>query len=286
MRLSRDGFNMESYNLGGVWNALGVNVIYGQPYRGQAKTIERAHRTIHGIMRRIGYGYTGNTHQNRPSYMKPQKETLGQEAILDLGRLYTLDEAHFVVQQFLDEYDDHSHRMMQGRSPREVFTEQFDTEAQARFMDELDEGALARLLTRSHGDTRKVHAQGVNYKNNFYWSRFLDPALYEGRNVHVTLDPGEKDDAGDVATLYLWDDKHKFICTANKIQAVHPTEAPKSTFEELAARKAFRNDSADKVYKGEESGGPKSFVIPEPQPEGNITSQILAAERRRGSDPN
>ncbi len=96
---------------------LGINTIFATPYHGQAKTIERFHRTLEDQFTRGFATYIGNKPQNRP-----ERTRISNEKLLKIAP--TLDEVIEKLTYYINEvYNkaEHTGKGMEKSSPDTVY---------------------------------------------------------------------------------------------------------------------------------------------------------------------
>lgn len=203
--------------VGGLFERLGVQVIHAWPYHGQSKTVERFFGTF-AELERWTPSYCGTSIDKKPPRMKRGEKM--HRALWDrtVGRALTIEEAHWAVATWFDEYAKRPQRgHLNGRTPLEVFLEGRG--------DGVDEDALRDLMLAQV--VRTIGRNGVRFLGNNYYH----PALY-GRRHRVLV----RYDWREMERVHVYEyETGEFICTAEQIRAIHPAAAQLGTDEDREA---------------------------------------------------
>lgn len=166
----------------GITEELGIDTIYAIPYAPWSKgTTERWFGTFEDRCGKTFATYCGNTPQTRPECL---------EAIRKSGDVPMMEDARAAIEDYITEYHHtpHSADDMAGRTPFEVW------QTATHIRKAGDEEVL--FLMQSRG-VYKVGANGVTFKVGGGRLTYGggNPALYRyvGREVFITLDPGQTD---------------------------------------------------------------------------------------------
>lgn len=145
-----------------VVQALRIKVTHAQTYYGEAKPVERFFRTLEDRYCRQLPGYCGNSPEDRPENFERELK-----ARVAAGDLMTMDEFAEVFQnQILPAYHAHPHSGYKNETPAERY---------ARLPKARHERFSWAVLSevREDREIRKVTAQGIKFRNRFYWDREL-----------------------------------------------------------------------------------------------------------------
>lgn len=249
----------------GFITALGIEIKWALPYRGQSKPIERAFRDLCDTIARhpaMEGAYTGNSPVNKP-------ENYGSRAIA-----WDAFEAH--VAQGIAAHNARLGRrgrsFYRGRSFDQVFAESYATSPVGKATPEqLRMALLAAEQVRVNRQTGELHLYG-----NRYWSPECD-ALH-GERVTVRFDPDNLH-----SEVHLYGQDGRFLTTAELIAD--------TGFDDVAGAKATSKRHADfrrRVREGVEAeqlleAEELAALLPDYQPAPIPQSNVVRPMRYRGS---
>ncbi|WP_425230232.1 transposase domain-containing protein [Sphingomonas sp.] len=197
---SRYRFKIRDEEPTGVLTALGIEVKFATPYRGQSKPIERAFRDLCDTIAKhpaLAGAYTGNKPDAKP-------ENYGSKAI-------PIDEFRAVVAAGLARHNAQPGRRTEtanGRSFDQVFAASYAIAPIGRATPE--QLRLALLTAEERMCDRLTGV--VTLEGNRYWAEEL--SRYAGQKLTVRFDPDDLH--GEV---HVYDRAGAFICTAPAIAA-------------------------------------------------------------------
>ncbi len=175
--IENNGMSEESQvEIQGVLAGLGIRVIFALPYHGQSKPIERHFGTFAGDFAREFNTYVGSNTVARPEESRFYYRKIGKREKKEVGVTYDayLSAWEAYVEQWNATWR-HSGVGMEGRTPNEVFYENWRTKRSVS--PEYLEIAFAKT------DTRVVQRDGVELDHNRYWGPEL--RRYVGTTVLV-----------------------------------------------------------------------------------------------------
>jgi putative transposase len=198
---SRFRFKIRDDEPTGVLTALGVEIHWATPYRGQSKPIERAFRDLCDTIAKhpaLAGAYTGNKPDAKP-------ENYGERAV-DIDVFRTLVAAGIAAH---NARDGRRSPVARGRSYNDVFAESYAQSPIGRATPEQVRMALLTAEERTCDRETGV----VTLEGNRYWAPEL--AHHHGKKLTLRFDP---DNLHDV--VHVYDRTGAFICTAPVIAAV------------------------------------------------------------------
>ena len=175
---------------------LDLNVIYAQPYHGQAKTVERFFRTLEERFCKFIPTYLGRDAKQRPEAM--------QKCFKDLGDVAPdIDYFRQLLSDYLEEYNNTKSQGadMGNQSPNTVYTDNLT------IMREVEDKTMLHILCGSF-EERVITKSGIQYEQRFYYSD--DFAGHLGERVYINYDAANMDE------LNIFSLEMQFIC---KVQA-------------------------------------------------------------------
>lgn len=201
---------------------IGTSVQYCQPYHGQAKHVERFHRTLHEHFCSLFPTYTGGRPDRRPDSTTARMSLhrkLQREGTPELSDHPLASEVIRQCLQWIAEYNQqpHSGEGMNGRTPAEVF---------ARYRNPLqrppmDQHTLALMIAEK--ERRTVHECAVQLKNKRYIGCDDDAAAVlhqmNEREVIIAYDPLSLND------LAILDVDGMLLCWARQEQLLPQSPA-------------------------------------------------------------
>ncbi len=196
---SRFRFKIRDDEPTGVLTALGVQIHWATPYRGQSKPIERAFRDLCDTIAKhpaLAGAYTGNRPDAKP-------ENYGERAV-------DIDVFRALVAAGIAAHNARSGRrttVAQGRSFDEVFAESYARSPIGKAKPEQVRMALLAAEERTCDRQTGV----VTLEGNRYWAPEL--ADHHGKKLTLRFDPDNLH--GDV---HVYDRAGLFICTAPAIE--------------------------------------------------------------------
>lgn len=206
-----NGTDLRQCGVGGLFYSLGMQPLFAWPYHGQSKTVERFFGTFAELEKWVP-SYSGTSIQNKPPRML-RGERMHRKIYENAGgRPLTLEEAHYAVALFFDEYIQRPQKgHLNGRCPAEVF---WEGRGPGLSPDQLER--LRELML--YKEIRTINRNGVSlFGHNYY-----NPKLYSRRHaVTVRYDPQEYDEKG-VTYVLVYDHLGNFLCRADRVQGIHP----------------------------------------------------------------
>ncbi|SHI74948.1 Mu transposase C-terminal domain-containing protein [Halodesulfovibrio aestuarii] len=199
-----NGVDFRQTGIAGLFQDLGIHTIFAWPYHGQSKTIERFFGTLHELEQWVP-SYVGNNIAAKPARLN-RGEPLHRKAYDAAGgRPLTLEETHYVVAQWIDEYIQRPQRgHLNGKTPAEVFM-------QGRGAG-VDESKLRHLMMAKA--VRQIRREGIRFLGERYYD-----GLMHGRTHAVQI----KYDLHDRSSILVFsEDGSEFICKAQRQNAIHP----------------------------------------------------------------
>ncbi|WP_084059156.1 Mu transposase C-terminal domain-containing protein [Desulfacinum hydrothermale] len=229
--------DLSQAGLGGLFERLGTRTIFAWPYHGQSKPLERFFGTFAELERWMP-SYTGTSIDNKPPRLK-RGERL-HRAVWDkqAGRALTMEEAHWAVAAWFDEYARRPSRAkhLDGAAPIDVF--------RAGRGDGVDEAVLRDLMLAA--EIRTIGRNGIRWRGCNYYH----PELY-GRRHPVVI----RYDWLDPDRIHVYGQDGAFICTAERVRAVHPaagilgTDEDRALLEEQIALKRRQEREASTICR-------------------------------------
>lgn len=199
-----NGVDFRQTGIAGLFQELGIHTIFAWPYHGQSKTVERFFGTLHELEQWVP-SYVGNSIAAKPARLN-RGENLHRKAYEAAGgRPLTLEETHYVVAKWIDDYIRRPQRgHLNGKTPAEVFMHGQGTG--------IDESKLRHLLMAKA--VRQVRREGIR----FLGERYYDGMLH-GRTHAVQI----KYDLHDPSYILVYsEDGSQFICKAQRQSGIHP----------------------------------------------------------------
>lgn len=183
----------------GIYESLDIEVTHAKPYNAESKTIERFFGTMHDLEVFMS-SYVGNCIANKPPRLH-RNEKLHKKLHEKIGYTPTLEETHFVIGKWFDEYANRPSRAkhLKGNTPLEVFENGKGVGLTKTELERLDLFMLQKEI-------RSITKDGFTLHGKLYW----DEALANRRHkILVRYDDVLADGIVKVYTL----DGH-FICYA------------------------------------------------------------------------
>ncbi len=224
----RNRFKIREDEIGGLLTALGVEVHFTTPYRGQAKPIERAWKDLAqeiALHPSMDGAYTGSNPQAKP-------HNYGTRAV-------PLEEVHALVANRIAEHNartGRSSRVAAGRSFDETFAESYAANSQLIRSPTVEQRSLW-LMAVDQRSARKPDGH-IEYQGNRYWALPLHNWI--GKKVTFRFDPDRLHDP-----LKVYDPQGRLICDADCIadagfaSMADARAHAKSEKEYMAATRAF-----------------------------------------------
>lgn len=184
-----------------ILHTLNIETIRATPYHGQAKPVERFHRTLEEDFCKMFPTYAGKDAKNRPESMQLTNRQLAKSEDLP-----TVEEFIKYLGAFVDEYNARSSSGlgMDGKSPDQIYAEGFQGKARRTVTDQ----NILNLFC-CHWEKRKVQRNGVQILNNFYYdSEGFRLGDYYKQTVWVAWDPENID------SVLIFSTEEKFLCRA------------------------------------------------------------------------
>lgn len=268
-----NGQDLRQTGVGGLFYSLGIQTLFAWPYHGQSKTVERFFGTF-AELERWAPSYSGTSIEAKPPRML-RGERMHRAIYEESGaRPLTLQEAHYAVALFFDEYIQRPQKgHLNGRCPAEVFLEGCGAG--------LSDNELMRLRELMlHKQSRKLHRNGISLFGKNYYHAELYSRTHQ---VVVKYDPQEIDDQGDLAHVLVYDQQGNFLCRADKVRGVHP------------AARILGNDTHQRelkasieLKKGQEKGAAdvaKTMLLNVVMPETEKRMECVAVQAQRNELP-
>ena len=254
--LKRFRYRFNKDEIQGIYSILGIGIIFNIPGNAQAKPIERFFPILADFEKTFPT-YRGNTITNRPEGV--------DDRIRDGKCVLEWDEFSSCLENYIDHYNQthrHGGHGMNGRTPDEVWNNFFKDNPVRKVSP-----ASLRLLMMKSARPVMVGRFGVTGFDNFYRS---DPLMdRQGEKVCYRYDPE------DLETIYIYDLKWAFICTAQKVRrsewnderAYHEIKAlekrrRKAIIEQRdAAERLVRIETGYQKYEVKEDSEPKAKIV-------------------------
>lgn len=186
--------------IGGIYESLGIRVMYALPYNAKSKSIERWHQTIRREFSSEMRGYRGKNILEKPAQLAKS---------IKMGNLLTLDELTGRLSNWMRHYSEvRPHRGLEEEfgisTPMGVF--------QARQTERrmVNEEALVLLCT-DYPKPIKVTRNGLWFKmfGDYYWNPTV---CAEHQGEYVTA----RYSSDDPSKLYIFDAQGRYIGLAEK----------------------------------------------------------------------
>jgi putative transposase len=214
------GKSMESVE--GLYKRLGINVQTAWPYHGQSKPIEPWFRYMSNFSKLLP-SYTGTSIDKKPAHMNRGEAEHRQLFGKITNTSPTMFEAEVMIHRYLEEYtalpQNHSH--LKGMSPIEAMEESRrqlaqQTDWQAR---QISAEKLAYMMM-----DRKIVSldrNGIRHWGYYYYA----PELFSMQKGEGKAALTIRYDLHDRDSVLVYDDHGKYICTAERVRAQHPSAA-------------------------------------------------------------
>lgn len=242
----RNRFKIRAEDLIGIFVQLGIEVIWATPGHGQAKPIERYHRTMAEMDRRPEFAgaYCGNKPDAKPEDCDPSKAV-------------PLALFERILEEEIEGYCSRPHRGdgMDGRSPRSIYEELLASASPRQ------PSATQLRMCMLAADSITLQSDGFRLLGNRYWSpRVAD--LPVGKRYTLRFDPS---DARRPVAVYR---DEKYVCEAALIDPVGFRDQTAAK-EHARARSAFLRAKKDQVRAEQKMAASRSWSkpsIPEAEP--------------------
>jgi len=237
----------------GLFERLGMQVVYAWAYHPESKPIERWFGTLSEFERETP-SLTGTSIANKPARLRRnEKMHRALHALVTGGRVPTIEETHRALAEWIDRYAARGQSgHLNGKCPREVFLAGRGpgfSEAESREI---------RLLM-SEVPIKSIHRDGI--KLPWAQSRYYHPALYGRQRQGAVV----RYDWQDKSRIWVYGPDGKFICEAPLRPRVHPAAAQLGTPEDV--EELQRQIALQRRLKKETIGPARKFfeavVIPD-----------------------
>ncbi len=214
------GKSMEDVN--GLYRRLGIDVQTAWPYHGQSKPIEPWFRYMSNFSKLLP-SYTGTSIAKKPAHMN-RGETEHRQLFGNVTNVSpTMWEAEVMIQGFLENYlalpQPHSH--LRGMSPLEsmeaslrILQQKPDWEARQISPEKLSYLMMDRKIV-------SLDRNGIRHWGYYYYH----PALFSMQKGEGKANLVVKYDIHDRDSVLVYDDKGKYLCTAERVKPQHPSAA-------------------------------------------------------------
>jgi putative transposase len=199
-RVFTSDINFEECGFLGMFARLGISTHFAWPYNPQSKPIERFFGTFTETFERLLPSYTGASVDDKPAYLRRNEKFL---KALHNDRVPTIPEAMAMITRWREYYRLQPHRGLNGLTPGEVFAVGRGQGIDVRELDYL----MMSIETASIG------RNGIRFLGNNYY----DEALYGFREKVVF-----RYSFWDISSIFVYSTSGEYICTANKVEPVHP----------------------------------------------------------------
>lgn len=215
-----------------ILDNLGIEFRTAMVRNARAKIIERAFRDIKDMFSKLNEGYTGGTISERPERLKEMaKKASNFTPYADFVEYVDV----FIEGSF--NYSEHRGIGMGGRTRNQVYAENL-VEVRTATPEQLN------LMMLRNSRVRKVTRDGVVLKIYDTEIPFCsDELLYDhiGEKVYFRYDPN------DLAEVRVYDEKDRFICTAQQKTALSYFASKEDVADKM--REQRRLEKAVKAYK-------------------------------------
>ncbi len=205
--------NWKSHDLeseiGGLYQRLGIEVVFAKPYNAKAKNIERFFRTFQEDFERYVESFSGSSVADKPARMMRNEKWLQK---FSRNEPISVLEAERLIDVYVHKlYGKTPHRGLSGKKPIEVLTEGGKNIPPAR---RIDSRRLNYLMLKR--EIKKINSNGIYLGGLKLW--FWDEKLVS----HVGQAAIIKYDFFNLDYILVYDDKNRFICKAKVRQLQHP----------------------------------------------------------------
>ncbi|MFV0420862.1 Mu transposase C-terminal domain-containing protein [Oleidesulfovibrio sp.] len=212
-----NGVDFRQTGIGGLFQELGIHTIFAWPYHGQSKTIERFFGSLHSLEQWVP-SYVGRSIGSKPPRLS-RGEVMHRKAWDAAGgRPLTLEETHFAIAQWIDEYINTPQRgHLNGKCPAEVVLSGLGSG--------IDLARLRHLMMSK--DVRRISREGIRFMGKRYYA----PELYSRTHaVQVRYD------IGDLSSIWVYSaDGKDCLCEARQVEGIHPAADILGTHEHQTA---------------------------------------------------
>ena len=243
--------------LPGLFETLGIRVQYSKPYHGQSKAgQERWHRTLSEFERKVP-SFVGTGIEDKPAHLlRGEKFHRSLHQHLTGGNVPTLIDVYNAFKKWL--LEDYIMRPQEGhlngKCPHEVFEAERGTG-----LSEEEQEKIKLLLMKT--EVRKIGRDGI--KLPFSDTKYYHEALY-GRQRQSAI---VRFDWQDWSKIFVYDEKNRFICTAEPRQKTHPSARHLGTVEdaEVLASEMELQGRLEKKTVGPSKEFLRLHVVPQAQ---------------------
>lgn len=204
--------DFEQTILPGLFDRLGINVMYAKPYHGQTKTVERFFKTFGEIERALPT-YTGTSIALKPARMMRNEKL--HRAVAGETKLPTIRDVFNIVQHFFADYAQREHvgGKQKGRSPIEIYEESITLIRSAEGFDKRTVGVAELNFLMMEEKITKIGRNGIT----FHGRQYFNEELY-GKDKDVVI----KFDLADEREVLIFDTNGNYICTAARTDLINP----------------------------------------------------------------
>lgn len=225
---------IEDETLSGLFANLGIKPIFAKPYNAKAKVIERFFREMQDSFERLLPSFVGSCINNQPAYLK-RNEKFHKK--LHKNYIPTMQEVSTLINKWLSFHYSQPCTNVKGKTIGEVFESGKGSGVNVTMLDDLMMAA----------EIKKISRNGIRFLKSDYY----DEILYGLRDKVII-----KYSLFDLSQVKVYTTKGKFLCIANRAEAVNPIAnyigTPKD-IEELKQRlkqqKQLEKDTVKKYLK-------------------------------------
>jgi len=193
--------------LGGIYQRLGIEVVFAKPFNAKAKVIERFFRTFQEGFERFIDSFRGSSIADKPAYLNRNEKFIKK---LFYGEPLEISEAKQLIDIYIFQvYGMNKHSGIGNKRPLEVLRSAVIPEE--RFIKPSQLNYL--MLTRKE---RKVSNNGIYLYHFKLW--YWDEALLD----HVGEEVLVKYDYFNLQSVLVYDKKNRQICQAFVRELQHP----------------------------------------------------------------
>ncbi len=201
-RFFTDATNLEEAGIYGLFGRLGIVPVFAQPYNARAKIIERWFREFSDTFERLLPSFTGSSIEDKPARLK-RNEPFHKALASAINYVPTINQTVQLISAWHEFHRSQPCPHVKGRTIGEVFDEGRGTGVTA---PELDDLMMAIKRTR-------IDRNGIRFASADYY----DENLY-GLREEVVI----RYSLFDLSTIKVYTLSGEPICTAARVESVHP----------------------------------------------------------------
>lgn len=214
----------------GIYEKLGIQVMFSRPYNGRAKVVERFWEELTNSFAKLMPSYIGNNIENKPAYTKRNEK---EHAKMHGDFIPTIEETKTLLEMWLNEV---YRKRKCLADKRFTIAEYFKiNKGKGINIDKLDD-----LMMTS--EKRKIGRNGIRLFNDYYYAPELT-----GLNKNVIA----KYNMFDLSYIKVYSLKNEFICKATRTIAVNPAAellgSPKDLHEYRQQQKAINKIQKNRI---------------------------------------